>query len=914
MSAVIPAVAPHEMPDAAVDAVAESGISPPLTATRPPALAGHTAEALAIKAALQAERARLLHDFDLQPRAERFLRGLARAHDVALRGCWKLAAMPRSATLLAVGGYGRGELFPHSDVDVLMLLAQSPDAGEAARIESLIGMLWDLGFEVGHSVRTVPECLTEATRDITVATALIEARFLSGNRTLASLLSEQVASAIEPQQFFRAKMLEQQQRYAKFQDTPFALEPNLKESPGGLRDLQMILWTARAARLGASWRDLARRGLVTPIEARQLRRCEDFIRMVRIRLHRIAKRREDRLVFDVQTALAAEFGFAQTPMCRPSEVLMQHYYRTAKVVTQLNVIVLQTIEAALFPARNVAPVPIHAATAAGAAAGAAVANANFQNAGGLLDIVDEGVFFRRPSALLEAFLVMQQHSELEGMTARTMNAIWHGRTLIDAKFRRDPVNRALFLSILKQPRGIVHELRRMNQLSVLGRYLPAFRRIVGQMQHDLYHVYTVDQHILMVVRNIRRFTMPEFAHEYPLCSRLIANFERPWLLYVAALFHDIAKGRGGDHSKLGMADVRRFARDHALDANDIELLEFLVEHHLTMSRVAQKEDLSDPEVVTAFARTVGSERRLTALYLLTVADVRGTSPKVWNAWKGKLLEDLYFRALRVVENADGSGAPPSAPAELKARQQEARRILGLYAFHPDAIERFWKRLDVAWFLRHDAQDIAWITRAFALARDTSRPRIKARLSPAGEGLQIVVFTPDQPDLFARICQYFDRQRFYILDARVHTTSGNEGERHALDTFLVLDPDGGHYRDRIASIERDLAQHLAHPTPLPQPATGRPSRQSRSFPIEPTVDLRPDERGRFFLLTLSASDRDGLLYAILRVLTGHKVNVQAAKITTLGERVEDFFLVDGAILSDAKAQIKLETELLAVLAP
>jgi [protein-PII] uridylyltransferase len=334
-----------------------------------------------------------------------------------------------------------------------------------------------------------------------------------------------------------------------------------------------------------------------------------------------------------------------------------------------------------------------------------------------------------------------------------------------------------------------------------------------------------------------------------------------------------------------------------------------------MSRVAQKEDSSDPAVLRSFVRVVGTERRLSALYLLTVADVRGTSPKVWNAWKGKLLEDLYFRSLRILTESSGAGAPPSAPAELEARQAEARRILGLYAFDAKAVERFWKRLDVAWFLRHDAQDIAWITRAFALARDLERPRVKARLSPAGEGLQIVVFTPDQPDLLARICQYFDRQRFFIVDARVHTTQGAEGEkRHALDSFHVLDPDGGHYRDRISSIERDLVSHLAHPGLLPTATTGRPSRQSRSFPITPTVDLRPDERGRFFLLTLSASDRDGLLYAILRTLAAHHVNVQAAKITTLGERVEDFFLVDGAILSDAKAQIQLETQLLAVLAP
>ena len=849
-----------------------------------------------IRSSLSAATRQLLDEFDATGRSQRLLRGLARAHDVALRACWTLAAMPSSAALMAVGGYGRGEHYPHSDVDLLILLADHPDAAEAAAIEGLVGMLWDLGLEVGHSVRTTADCIVEGSRDITVATALLEARLIAGNRALGATMLDTLKVSIEPQQFFRAKMLEQQQRHARYQDTPYALEPNIKESPGGLRDLQMILWTARAASFGTSWTELEARSLVTPVEARQLRRCENFLQRLRIRLHRIARRREDRLVFDLQTALAQEFGYVQTSTRRASEVLMQHYYRTAKVITQLNTIVLQTIESALMPARHVAPIAI---------------DAHFVNAGGLLDIVDEGVFFRDPSALLRAFLVMQQHSEIEGMTARLMNAVWHGRTLIDATFRRDPHNRALFMQILQQPRGIVHALRRMNQLSVLGRYLPVFRRIVGQMQHDLYHVYTVDQHILMVIRNIRRFTMPEFAHEYPLCSRLIAEFDRPWLLYVAALFHDIAKGRGGDHSQLGMGDVRRFARDHGIASEDVALLTFLVEQHLTMSRVAQKEDSSDPEVLADFARVVRDERGLSALYLLTVADIRGTSPKVWNAWKGKLLEDLFFRTLRIVAVA-GDHPGHGAPTELEARRTEARRILALYAFDDAAIEDFWKRLDVAWFLRHEAQDIAWITRAFALVHDPKRPRVRARLSPAGEGLQIAVFTPDQPDLLARICQYFDRQRFLIVDARVHTTLGSEGERHALDTFHVLDPDGGHYRDRIANIERDLAQHLAIATPLPPPATGRPSRQSRSFPITPTVDLRPDDRGRFFLLTLSTSDREGLLYAILRILATRHVNVQAAKITTLGERVEDFFLLDSASLAEDKARIRLETDLLEVL--
>ena len=854
----------------------------------------------AIRARLEQETRRLLEAFDSSGRSHRLLRGLAHAHDVALRSAWSRVRMPDSAALVAVGGYGRGEHYPYSDVDVMVLLDRAPTAAETNAIEGLIGALWDLGFEIGHSVRTIDECLVEAARDITVSTALLEARGVAGNRALAATMLERLTDAIDPQSFFRAKTLEQQQRYAKFQDTPYALEPNIKESPGGLRDLQMILWITRAARLGSSWAALQARQLVTPLEARQLRGCESFLQRLRIRLHCIARRREDRLVFDLQTALAEEFGYEQTRTRRASEVLMQHYYRTAKVTTQLNTIVLQTVAATLMPARNVAPVAI---------------DENFVNAGGLIDLVDPQVFARDPSQLLRVFLLMQQHSEIEGMTARLMNAVWHGRTRMDSAFRRRPANRRLFLEILQQPRGIVHALRRMNELSVLGRYLPVFRRIIGQMQHDLYHVYTVDQHILSVIRNIRRFTMPEFAHEYPLCSRLIANFERPWLMYIAALFHDIAKGRGGDHSRLGMGDVRRFARDHDLVQADVDLLTFLVEHHLTMSRVAQKEDSTDPEVLSEFARVVGDERRLVALYLLTVADIRGTSPKVWNAWKGKLLEDLFFRAQGFIVDANlrGDAAPRSAPAELEARREEARRILGLYAFRTDAIDRFWARLDVAWFMRHDAQDIAWITRAFALTTDPSRTRVKARLSPAGEGLQIAVFTPDQHDLLARICQFFDRQRFFIVDARVHTTLAAEGSRHALDSFHVLDPDGGHYRDRISSIERDLAMHLARAAPLPAPSTGRPSRQSRSFPIVPTVDLRPDDRGRFFLLTLSASDREGLLYAVLRILAAHQVNVQAAKITTLGERVEDFFLVDGGTLSDARLQIRLETDLLDVLA-
>jgi [protein-PII] uridylyltransferase len=446
---------------------------------------------------------------------------------------------------------------------------------------------------------------------------------------------------------------------------------------------------------------------------------------------------------------------------------------------------------------------------------------------------------------------------------------------------------------------------------VLGRYLWVFRRIVGQMQHDLFHVYTVDQHILMVLRNVRRFFIPEHAHEYPFCSQLAAQWDEPWLLYVAALFHDVAKGRGGDHSELGKREVRRFCRDHGVDADDTGFLEFLVERHLTMSRIAQKEDLADPHVIESFARLVGDERRLTALYLLTVADIRGTSPKVWNAWKGKLLEDLYRLTLRAL-----GGARPNLDAEIESRKQEARQLLALWSQLPGTEQALWDTLEVSYFARHEAADIAWHARSLRRHVKTGQAIVRARLSPVGEGLQVLVYAPDRPDLFARICGYFDGAGFNILDAKVHTTRSG----YALDTFQVVSPAleehyrDLNYRDLIALVENQAAHALAAEGPLPEPSRGRVSRRVKSFPVTPRVTLRPDERAQRWLLSVSASDRTGLLYAIARVLARHRVNLQLAKITTLGERVEDTFLVDGPELQHNRQQLAIESELLDVLAP
>jgi [protein-PII] uridylyltransferase len=465
------------------------------------------------------------------------------------------------------------------------------------------------------------------------------------------------------------------------------------------------------------------------------------------------------------------------------------------------------------------------------------------------------------------------------------------------------------MQILRQPQGITHALRLMNQTSVLGRYLWVFRRIVGQMQHDLFHVYTVDQHILMVLRNVRRFFIPEHSHEYPFCSQLAAGWDKPWIFYVAALFHDIAKGRGGDHSDLGAQEVRGFCRQHRIERADADLIEFLVAEHLTMSRVAQKEDLSDPEVIQAFAQRVGTERKLTALYLLTVADIRGTSPKVWNNWKGKLLEDLYRYTLRVL---GGRSADPSALVE--GRKREALSTLALHALPFEAHKALWDTLDVSYFMRHEAGEIAWHTRQITreLAKEEAPATVvRARTSPAGEGMQVLVYAADQSDLFARICGYFDQAGYSILDAKIHTTRTG----HALDTFVVVVPSlTDHYRDLLGMVEANLTQFIEARGPLPAPSRGRMSRRVKSFPVNPRVELRPDDKAQRWLLSISTSDRAGLLYSIARVLAKHGINLQLAKITTLGERVEDTFLIDGAPLQHNKAQIAIETELLEVLSP
>ena len=837
---------------------------------------------------------------------------LAKLADKLLIQLWNQAGFEQGEALIAVGGYGRGELFPSSDVDVLVMLPNSVIAENSpelkAQLESFIGSCWDSGLEIGSSVRTLSDCIEESEKDITVKTSLLESRLITGNEMLYQQFQKLYQDFLDPHAFFVAKTLELNQRHNKFENTPYSLEPNCKESPGGLRDLQIILWVSRAAGLGRTWDDLAARGLATPLEVKQIKRNEAVLSLIRARLHLLAKRREDRLVFDLQHALAEAFGYKakSTPegkhKQRASEVLMRQYYWAAKAVTQLNQILLLNIEEYLQAQRGDIRIELRKLSP------------YFYEKNGLLEVAQDDLYQNHPHAILETFLLFQQTHGVKGLSAKTLRALYNVRGVMDATFRRDPVNRATFLKILQESQGITHSLRLMNQTSVLGRYLWVFRNIVGQMQHDLFHVYTVDQHILMVLRNARRFFIADHAHEYPFCSQLAAGWDKPYILYTAALFHDIAKGRGGDHSKLGVLEAKRFCRQHGVESDDAQLIAFLVGEHLTMSHVAQKEDLSDPAVIAAFAKRVGNERQLTALYLLTVADIRGTSPKVWNAWKAKLLEDLYKLTLRVL-----GGRAPDANAEIESRKREALIELARHSEPYDGQKALWDTLDVGYFMRHEASEIAWHARQLSryvskverisVASLTGKCIVRARISPLGEGLQVLVYTEDQTDLFARICGYFDQAGFSILDAKIHTAKNG----YALDTFQVVTsllPE--HYRELITMVESGLSVTIEKKGVLPPPTKGRVSRRVKNFPIAPRITLHPDEKAQSWLLAISASDKMGLLYSVATVLAKHRISLKLARISTLGERVEDTFLIEGQALQHNREQIEIETELLQVL--
>ncbi len=792
--------------------------------------------------------------------------------------------------VVAVGGYGRAEMFPYSDIDVLVLVPGDDETANA-RISTFVTELWELGLVVGSAVRTPEEMLEAAREDISVATAFLEARLLTGNQALFESTYRQFAATLDKRVFFRSKMLEMRQRQQRYDDTPYALEPNVKESPGGLRDLQVFLWCARCAGFGRNWKELARSGIITETEAYHLAQCHHFLRDIRIRLHLLRKRHEDRLIFDVQSSLADNAGYHAIGSLRPSEALMKRYYLNAKNTVQLQQILLAALSEKLFEEK----LPTQTTPIEGV----------FVARGDALDVLDVEAFGRDHHNILKTFYLFATHFELKRCSTRLLRALWHMRDRFTDDFRSDAANKALFLDALKLRYGTYHFLKNLNLWGILGRFLPVWRRIVGQMQHDLFHAYTVDQHTIRTVRFLRRFMHSSYAHEYPLCSQIINEMPQTWRLVLAGLFHDIAKGRGGSHEELGALEVRRFGEQFSLQEDDIAYVEFLVRHHLLMSHVAQKKDITNPEVVAGFARIVDTKEKLDGLFLLTVADIRATSPKVWNAWKSQLLHDLYHNTLKILQGSKEAFTRGSVFAMHRQKAMELVDQAGIPAMVRDD---FWKELNIVYFLRHSPQDIAWHTEQLAWDPRISVPVVRARQTSVPGAVEILVYTRDQKDLFARVVAFFERAGLSVLDARIHTTTHG----WALDTFLVAsrhDAQGSDLTDLCTTIQERLSRVILEGKPLPAPTQGKLSRRSRSFPTPPIVDIERDESQRSWVLQVTCSDRIGLLFAIAVVLARHGINLATAKISTMDERVEDVFLIEGAVLENPDEVVQIESELL-----
>ncbi len=798
--------------------------------------------------------------------------------------CGKLA-------LAAVGGYGRGELYPASDVDLLLLIEKTSNTRLREFVQPLLSFLWDMGLEVGHSVRTLKDCVRESRKDITVATNMMEARLLAGE---AALLDSMQAMTAPPKvwpskKFFAAKWQEQIDRHHHFDDTAYNLEPNIKESPGGLRDIQMIAWVTQRHFGSATLHDLVSLEFLSEAEFRTLSRGQHLLSQLRCGLHYLAGHREDRLLFDHQRALAAQMGYVDKPGSLAVEQFMKNYYRTVKELALLNEILLQHFQEAILSRGRTRVRRI---------------NRRFQSRDAFLEVTRKNVFERTPFAMLELFLVLELHSELKGVRAQTIRLLRENLQHIDDKFRRDIGCRSLFMEIMRQPQGITHALRRMNAYGVLGAYIPAFGKIVGQMQHDLFHVYTVDEHTLFVVRNLRRFTVPEFRHEFPLASHLIQHVVKPERLYLAGLFHDIAKGRGGDHSTLGEQDARAFCELHSLSEYDTRFVTWLVRNHLIMSWTAQRQDIMDPAVILDFAQKVGDQEHLDNLYLLTVADMRGTSPKVWNVWKDRLLSQLHAATTRVLRR--GFGKPIDIEERIGDLQQEVLHILAGKNVDANLVREHWARMDNDYFLRHDAEALAWHAQKISTTNVAELPLVAARYHPGAGGTDFLVFTPDRDDLFAVITGGFDRLNLSIMDARIHTT----GFGFALDTFVALDHAGNPvtHAAQLADLEAALRAQLLAPQPGRDVKGAQLPRVLRHFPIATRVGFSIAPNGQQTMMEVVAQDRPGLLYQVALALQECRARLVTAKVATYGERAEDIFYIsdrEGQPIAPGERQACLE---------
>jgi len=825
--------------------------------------------------------------------------------DQILREAWDRLPWSEDAdiALLAVGGYGRGELHPFSDIDLLILLDNADHETFREPIEQFLTLLWDIGLEVGQSVRSVDECASEARADLTVITNLMESRTIAGPERLR-LRMQEVTSTEQmwpSKDFFLAKHSEKRARHGKYNDTEYNLEPNVKGSPGGLRDIQTILWVARRHFGTLNLHAMVGQGFLLESEYALLASSQEFLWKVRYALHMLAGRAEDRLLFDHQSKVAALLGFEDSDSKRAIERFMQKYYRVVMAIAELSDLIVQHFEEQILRAGEIGP--------------ATPLNSRFLLRDGYIEVAHPNVFKRTPFAIMEIFVLMAQHPEIKGVCANSIRLLREHRHLIDDDFRRDIRNTSLFVELFKSPQGIHRNLRRMNRYGILGLYLPEFGHIVGQMQHDLFHIYTVDAHTLNLIKHLRKFKWTELAEKFPLASKLIDKLPKPELIYMAGLYHDIGKGRGGDHSELGAVDAEAFCVRHQLPNWDSKLIVWLVQHHLVMSTTAQRKDLSDPQVIFDFARLVGDQTRLDYLYVLTVADINATNPSLWNSWRASLLRQLYTETKRALRR--GLENPLDREEQIRLTQSAALDILVRGGTDADDAEQLWAQLGDDYFLRHTAADVAWHSEAILQHPADGDPLVLIKETTQREfegGTQIFIYAPDQHDFFAVTVAAMAQLNLNIHDARILTSTS----QFTLDTYIVLEAEGGSIGDnpaRIKEIRQGLVDALKNPDEYPSIIQRRVPRQLKHFAFAPQVTIHNDAHRPVTILEVTAPDRPGLLARIGRIFLDFDLSLQNAKIATLGERVEDVFFVTDAHnqpLADPELCLRLQETMVAQL--
>jgi len=803
--------------------------------------------------------------------------------DEAIRNLWdQNLDIPQAISLLAVGGYGRGELHPYSDIDLLLLIDDSLSDKPLESISIFLTQLWDIGLEIGHSVRTLKECRELAEQDITIATNLLETRLLSGSPVLfQSLRSLTVTNKTwNEKSFYQEKIKEQEQRHEKYNDTANNLEPNIKESPGGLRDLHVISWIAQQHFSVSDLYSLNQKGFIENNEFAALDKAQQFLWRIRFGLHLIAGRKQEKLMIDYQRELATMLGYHDDEKRLAVEYFMKDYYLCARSVEQMNELLIQVFEEDIILAQDKPAItPI---------------NRRFQINSGYLETINSGIFAFYPYSMLELFLILQQNPEIKGIRADTIRQLHAHLHLIDKTFRADIKNKSLFMEIIRQGSGLTHGFRRMNKIGVLGAYIPEFGVIVGQMQHDLFHTYTVDEHTLFLVRNLRRFSCEEYKREFPLCSEIFYQISKPEILYIAGLFHDIAKGRGGDHSKLGVVDATTFCENHGLSNYDTDLVAFLIRHHLTMSATAQRYDIHDPDVLKKFSKTIQSVERLNYLYLLTVADIRATNENLWNSWRDSLLKQLYHMTRQYLEDTENAA---KSMAEKSQQQRElSLSVLADSVWDKNKVLELWQRYEDDYFLRHSVDEIIRQTEQRLKQPDVGT-LIKTRNYDDDGTIEIFILTKDKRGIFSAIAIALDHLQLNILDAKINTASNGD----LLNTFIVKGPD----RD-TKEIVNEISNNLTDLNKIDVSEVYTP-RKMTLFRTAPVINYQNNVQDKYTILELYTHDRPGLISTVAQVFIDCKIHLLNAKLITLGDQVEDVFFITTidhkALNSNRKLQIK-----------